>query len=274
MAAQRQYEAAMAFGVRAVDMRHFWEPSREYKGKPTEKPNWFGSFITPKTQAQWHVEPIFSSVAAALGKIWTNNQQVTTWPIVDGDMPNPETGKHSDFARGHWMFGASTGNQPKIEMVQQGGTLVVLPNKTIVKPGDYCNIGVTAAVKANDARGVKFYLNAVVFTGPGEEIAFANSVSGAQLQSAAEQQGLRPTGFAPNSFGGGGGQPQGGGFGGGTAPGPFGGQPQGGNAPGPFGGAGGGAAPGAGPFGGGGGAAPGPFGGHPGQAQPQRGPFG
>jgi len=61
--------------------------------------------------------------------------------------------------------------------------------------------GVTAAVKQNDPRGVKLYLNAVVFSSPGEEIVFANSVSGAELMRMAEQQGLRPAGFSPSPGG-------------------------------------------------------------------------
>jgi hypothetical protein len=89
--------------------------------------------------------------------------------------------------------------------------LVKLPAKVGVKSGDHCMLGVTAAVKQNDPRGVKFYLNAVVFTHPGEEIVFANSVSGAELMRMAQQQGLQVAGFsgAPGGFGG----APGGGFG-------------------------------------------------------------
>jgi hypothetical protein len=90
-----------------------------------------------------------------------------------------------------------------------------LTNKVGVKSGDYVMAGVTAAVKQNDPRGVKLYLNAVVFSSPGEEIVFANSVSGAELMRMAEQQGLRPAGFSaspggfvPQPFG----APQSGGF--------------------------------------------------------------
>ncbi len=74
--------------------------------------------------------------------------------------------------------------------------LVKLQNKTGVKSGDYVMAGVTAAVKQNDPRGVKLYLNAVVFSSPGEEIVFANSVSGAELMQMAAQQGLQVAGFS------------------------------------------------------------------------------
>ena len=61
----------------------------------------------------------------------------------------------------------------------------------------------TAAVKQNDPRNgaMKLYLNAVVFSSPGEEIVFANSVSGAELMRMAEQQGLRPAGFSASPGG-------------------------------------------------------------------------
>jgi hypothetical protein len=62
-------------------------------------------------------------------------------------------------------------------------------------------VGGTAAVSAQDSRKIKLYLNAVVFTAPGEEIVFANSVSGAELMQRAQQQGLQVAGFAPTGAG-------------------------------------------------------------------------
>lgn len=216
MATNRQYEPATIFGPRIVDMRHLWNPSTEYLGKPTTKPNHFATFITPKTQAHWSTEPIFGGVMVAFGKLlqgqlqaFQQNPGAATWPINDGDAPSAD-GKSSEFAKGHWIFTASTGNPPNIELAQAGGTLVKLQNRVGVKPGDFTVCGVTAAVKQNDARGVKFYLNAVVFTAPGEEIVFANSVSGSELMAQAQRQGMHVAGFAPGGAGGFGGAPQGG----------------------------------------------------------------
>jgi len=212
--AQRQYEAATVFNARIADMRHLWTPSNEYMGKPSAKPNYFAMFIVKKTVAQWHLEPNLAGITAACGKLYANNPQVAVWPVVDGDMPNAK-GQQSEFAKGHWLFSASTSNPPNVEIVQAGGVLTKLTQKVGVKSGDYVMAGVTAAVKQNDQRGVKLYLNAVVFSGPGEEIVFANSVSGAELMRMAEQQGLRPAGFSasPGGFGGGsGGGPVNGGF--------------------------------------------------------------
>lgn len=210
--AQRQYESATVFDTRIVDMRHLWTPSTEYMGKPSAKPNYFAMFIVPKTQAQWHNEPRLAGISAACGKLYANNPQVAVWPIVDGDMPGPK-GTVSEFAKGHWMFSASTSNPPNVELVQAGGVLVKLTNKVGVKSGDHCLAGVTAAVKQNDPRGAKLYLNTVVFSSPGEEIVFANSVSGAELMQMAQAQGLQVAGFGGSP---GFGQPQGGFPGGGV----------------------------------------------------------
>jgi hypothetical protein len=183
-------------------MRHLFVPSNEYMGKPSAKPNYFAMFIVPKTQGQWHTEPALAGIAAACGKLYQSNPQVQVWPVVDGDLPSAK-GTISEFARGHWMFSASTSNPPNVELVQAGGVLVKLANKTGVKSGDYVMAGVTAALKQNDPRGVKLYLNAVVFSAPGEEIVFANSVSGAELMQQAQRQGLQVAGFAGSpGFGG------------------------------------------------------------------------
>jgi len=152
--------------------------------------------LVKKTQATWHTEPALAGITAACGKIYAISPHIVTWPVVDGDMPSPE-GKSSEFAKGHWLFSASTGSPPTVEIVQAGGTLAKLTGKIGVKSGDYVMVGVTAAVKQNDPRGVKLYLNAVVFSAPGEEIVFANSVSGAELMQQAQKQGLQVAGFAP-----------------------------------------------------------------------------
>jgi hypothetical protein len=194
--AQRQYESATVFNARIADMRHLWIPSDTYKGQKTQKPNYFAMFLVKKTTPTWYSEPALANVAAACGKIYQVNPHILQWPVVDGDLPSPE-GKSSEFAKGHWLFSASTGTAPTVEIVQAGGALIKLPNKVGVKSGDHVMVGVTAAVKQNDARGVKLYLNAVVFSAPGEEIVFANSVSGAELMDQARKQGLQVAGFAP-----------------------------------------------------------------------------
>lgn len=198
MAAKRHYENATIFNARIVNMRHLWEPSTEYQGKPVQRPNHFATFIVPKTKGHWSEEPAFAGVMGAYGKLVQQAgmqfAHVTGWPIRDGDVPEP--GKDAvEWAKGHWVFGGSTGNLPTIEIVQNGAP-VKLTNRAIVKPGDFVAVGLTAAFKQNDARGIKHYLNTVLFTGPGEEIAIGSSgVSGNELLQQAQQQGMNVTGF-------------------------------------------------------------------------------
>jgi hypothetical protein len=202
MAGQRQYEPFTLFNVRIVDMRHLWTPSDTYKGQKQQKANYFAGFIVAKTQAQWHTEPALAGLTQALGKLYANNPQIVDWRIEDGDTPNAE-GKSSEFAKGHWLFNGSSSNPIGVEMVQAGGTVVKLPNKVGVKSGDYCMIGGSVAVSGQNNRAAKIYLNGVVFAAPGEEIVFANTVSGTELMQQAAAQGLRPTGFSasPGGFG-------------------------------------------------------------------------
>lgn len=207
MATQRQYEPFTLFNVRIADMRYLWTPSDTYKGKKQEKPNYFGGFLLAKTQPQWSAEPALAGLVAAFTRLHANNPQIVDWRIEDGDTPNAE-GKSSEFAKGHWLFNASSSNPPNVELVQAGGALVKLQNKVGVKSGDYCMVGGTAAVSGQNNRAVKLYLNAVVFTAPGEEIVFANSVSGAELMAQAQKQGLQVAGFSSAPIGGGFSPPQ------------------------------------------------------------------
>lgn len=206
---QRQYEPFTLFNVRIVDMRHLWTPSDTYKGQKQQKANYFAGFIVPKTQAHWMNEPALAGLVQALGKLYAGQgAQIVDWRIEDGDTPNAE-GKSSDFAKGHWLFNGSSSNSINVELVQAGGALTKLQNKVGVKSGDYCMIGGSTAVSGQNNRAAKIYLNAVVFTAPGEEVVFANSVSGDELMQQAQRQGLQVAGFsgAPGGF-----VPQGGGF--------------------------------------------------------------
>src|ERR1700743_538895 len=172
--ANRQYEPFTLFNVRITDMRHLWTPSDTYKGQKQQKANYFAGFIVQKTQPQWHLEPALSGLVQALGKLYANNPQIVDWRIEDGDTPNAE-GKSSEFAKGHWLFSASSSNPVNVELVQAGGALVKLQNKVGVKSGDYCSIGGSAAVSGQNNRAAKLYLNDVVLHEPGEQRLFAIS---------------------------------------------------------------------------------------------------
>lgn len=220
MAAQRIYVPFMLFNMRIVNMQHLWEPSREYLGQPTQKPNYFITAITAKTRANWWEEPLLAPAWAAydqlLQKSGMSPQHISEWPIKDGGIP-PEPGKQpSEWAKGSWILGGSSSQPIKAEIVQ-GANVLPLPAKIGVKPGDFVALGASAAIKQNNPRALKHFCNTVLFTAPGEEIAVGNSVSGAELMRTAQGQGLQVAGFATNP--GGYTQPGVGGFPGGGGPG-------------------------------------------------------
>lgn len=212
--AQRIYKPVMILsGPRVFNMKNLWNPSTEYLGKKSDKPNYLCGFIVPKTQAHWSQEPCLAQFTQAMMEIHAATMgqavpyQAVSWPVKDGDIPEP--GKTpAEWAKGHWMISGSSGDAIKVEMFQ-GGNLVPLLNRTGVKPGDHAMIGGAVAQKANDPRGIKLYINAVTFTQPGEEIAVGNSVTGAELMAQAQVQGLQVAGFSPAGAGGFG-APQGG----------------------------------------------------------------
>lgn len=214
MASNRVYIHFTLFNVRIVNMQHLWEPSREYKGQATQKPNYFLTGIVQKTRQNWWEEPTLAPAWAAyselLNKSGMQPQMVAEWPIKDGDMPVEPGQQPAEWAKGRWILGGSSSNPLKIEMVQNGN-VVPLANRVGVKPGDYIALGLSAAIKQNNARGLKHYCNTVLFMAAGEEIAVGNSVSGAELMRQAQAQGMQVAGFS-GSPGGFPGAPQPGGF--------------------------------------------------------------
>jgi hypothetical protein len=204
MNAPRIYKQATIFNGRATGMRNLWEPSTTYKGKPQEKPNYLFSFIVPKTRGHWSEEAQFAGFAAAAQELY---QQALAhipfpqivWPVKDGDLP-PERGKPPiEWCRGHWFLTGSSSSPIETNIVQAGVPVKIM-NRTVVKPGDFCAVGVALAVNSNTPNAVKVYVNSVLFTAPSEEIAVGNNISGAELMSQAKAQGLNVTGFgAPQS---------------------------------------------------------------------------
>jgi hypothetical protein len=102
--------------------------------------------------------------------------------------------------KGHWYLTGSSTSPINVTIVQAGAP-VALMNRAQVKSGDYIAAGVALAVKANDPRGVKCYLNTVMFMSAGEEIVVGSSVSSSELMAQAKAQGLNVTGFGAGSAG-------------------------------------------------------------------------
>lgn len=208
MAANRVYVPFTLFKVRIYDMRHLWEPSREYKGKAQDKPNYMVGGLIPKTRAAWHEEPDLQPAVAAymdlLQKSGMSTQQILAdgWPIKDGDVSIDPTKQPADWMRGHWMLRGNSQNPIAVSTVQNGN-VVPLMNRAAVKPGDYAALALSAGVNQQSGRAVKHYCNTVLFMAPGEEIAVGNGASAAELMQQAQKQGLQVTGFGTAPMGGG-----------------------------------------------------------------------
>jgi hypothetical protein len=206
--AQRIYKPASVFDARVVGMRNLWEPSREYMGKPTEKPNYLVSIMVKKTRANWTEEPGLSNFISACSQLYNEALshipfQYVVWPLKDGDVTDP--GKtNPEWRKGHWHLTGSSTSPINVSIVENGVPVPMLRRDGRVKNGDYCGVSASIAVKVNDPRGVKCYINNVMFTGPGEEIVIGNSVSATDLMEQAKAQGLNVTGFGAS------GVPQGG----------------------------------------------------------------
>jgi len=202
----RTYVSTSIMNARVTGLRNLWEPSREFRGQATQKPNYLTSVIIKKTAAHWSQEPVLADFAKACMEIYNKAMshipfERVTWPIKDGDLP-PEPGRPViEWARGHWFLSGSSTTPINVEMIQ-AGQAVKLMNRSSVKPGDYVAISGALAVKQNDQFGVKMYVNNVLFMAPGEEIAIGNSETGAQMMAKAQAQGLNVSGFSPAHAGG------------------------------------------------------------------------
>jgi hypothetical protein len=199
MATQRIYKQTTILNARAAGLKNLWEPSTSFQGKAQDKPSYLFSFIVPKTRGHWSEEPAFANFTACAQELY---QQVLAhipfpqivWPVKDGDAP-PEYGKPPiEWCKGHWFVSGSSSSPIETNVVQNGVPVKIM-NRTLVKPGDFCSVGGALAQKTNMPNGVKIFINSVLFTAPGEEIAVGNSISGAELMAQAKAQGLNVTGF-------------------------------------------------------------------------------
>lgn len=201
----RVYKYSAIYDARIAGMRNLWEPSKEYMGKPVETPNYLATVVMKKTRANWYEEPAMAAFAQSCKELYDAALshipfQYVVWPVQDGDVPQVGKTTVADWRAGHWVLNGSSTSPIEVSIVQNG-VPVPLTRRAEVKSGDHVSVTTSVAVKTNDPRGVKCYINKVMFTGPGEEIVIGNSISNADLMAQAKAQGLNVTGF-------GGGAPQ------------------------------------------------------------------
>jgi hypothetical protein len=194
----RIYKKANIFNARIIGMRNLWEPSKEYMGRPVEKPNYLVSIVLPKTRANWFDEPLLAGFRQACQELYDAALShipfaQVVWPIIDGDIPNPGRAPAA-WRQGHWLLNGSSSTPITVTIIQNG-IPVPLMNRALVKSGDYVGVSTAIAVKTNDPRGIKVYINNVMFMAEGEEIVVGTSVSSANLMADALAQGLNVTGY-------------------------------------------------------------------------------
>lgn len=196
--AKRVYKSATLYNARVIGMRNLWEPNKEYNGRPVDKPAYIISVIVKKTRANWFEEPDFADFTQAAQGLYNEAiapvpfQQIE-WPIKDGDIPDPKFGQ-AEWRSGHWLMTATSTMTVPVS-ININGVAVELKNRDKVKNGDYVGLNLSLAVRMNDQKGVKCYLNKVMFMAEGEEIVVGSAKSMTEMMDEAKAKGMNVTGF-------------------------------------------------------------------------------
>jgi hypothetical protein len=207
MAEKREIISCSIFGGQALYISRLWTPeTTDYKsGKPLDKPRYSVLVRYPKTVKEWNQEKVFASVTDACRKIYAKHFSGMPLdrlivPVKDGDQANA-AGKINDWGKGHWWIKADTTSPDylAIEAIQNGKPMELpsdrIGGRRIVKDGDFCILTVGLAKSEGRDPGIKTYLNAITFTGPGEEIKLGSRVSTEALLEQARAQGLSVQGY-------------------------------------------------------------------------------
>lgn len=179
MSQSRELIGVRLWGGQAVFSRRLFEPeTKDVMGKPLDKPSFSITVRFPKTRQFWWEEPALQTFAQACQVIMTRDlagvpSNRIEFPIKDGDLPNTKN-KISDWARGHWIFRASTTFRESLEVKQQvGGALTDLPalslgGNRLWGDGDYVMVSAQVGKRLNDNIGIRSYLAGVCFYDKGE----------------------------------------------------------------------------------------------------------
>ena len=126
------FTSRLHFQRRMLGMRNLWEPSREYMGKPTEKPNYLVTVIIPKTRANWFEEPVLGDYTKACNELYGAAMSHIPfpqigWPVKDGDITDPGRAQ-AEWRKGNWVLTGSSTSPIKVT-INQSGVLVPLMNR-------------------------------------------------------------------------------------------------------------------------------------------------
>lgn len=196
--AKRNYKTATIYNARVINMKNLWEPNKEFNGRPVDKPAFIITIMVKKTRQNWFEEPGLAEFTHSAQALYNESiapvpfQQID-WPIKDGDVSDPKFGQ-PEWRMGHWLLTA-TSTLPVEVYININGTPTPLKERSRVKNGDYVGINVSLAVRMNDQKGVKCYLNKVIFMAEGEEIVTGGGKSMSEMMSDAKAQGMNVSGF-------------------------------------------------------------------------------
>ena len=210
--ANRELIPILLFNAQAVFSNRLFDPeTKDLGGKLLDKPSFSVNLRFPKTKANWTEEPALRSFVEACKTIYLREMagmpaNRVEFPIKDGDIPNNK-GKTPDWAKGHWVIRASSTYKPTVEQMVSG-VKTELPSlsmgaKKIWHDGDYVAAALSIAKRLNDNIGIRCYLNSILFTGKGEEIATGGGASvdwNAALEDA-KAQGIHVNQDAPAAGG-------------------------------------------------------------------------
>jgi hypothetical protein len=215
--ASRELVNIILFNGQALFSNRLFDPeTKDFAGKPLDKPSFSLNIRYPKTQPNWYDEPLLKPLADACKVVMTRDMPNTPFnyvefPIKDGDRPNKQ-GKVPDWAKGHWYVRASSTFAPKVEQIVNGAQSELpslqLGGKKLWNDGDFVCVALSIGKRLNDNVGIRCYLNSVLFTGKGAEISTGGAgVDWSAAMQLAHEQGIsieKSAGDAGNGFPGGG----------------------------------------------------------------------
>ena len=209
MSENREIYACAIYDIRLAYIRRLWEPeTKDFSGRPLDRPRYSVVGFIPKTKEKWTDEPIFESVRAASAQIYRNEFRGTPadqliWPVKDGDVPNTK-GVVAEWLKDCWRVTADTtsGDYLTVQFDQGDGKLIHLTEaklggRVVVKDGDYGTLFVGLTKSAGREPGIKTYLNGVVFTRNGEPL----KLGGARQNTEAMIREARDKGLIKGSYG-------------------------------------------------------------------------
>jgi Protein of unknown function (DUF2815) len=232
MSTTRELTSLYLYNAQALFIDRLFDPeTKDFAGKPLDKPSYSVLMRFPKTMPNWYDEPQLQAFRETCRKVMDRDLagvpfQYVEFPIKDGDKPNKQ-GKTPDWAVGHWTIRASTTFIPLVEQMVDGVQTQIasftMGGRKLWKNGDFCCVEVNMGKRLNDNVGIRCYLKGVIFTCPGAEVSVGGGAppDWKNAFAQADAQGIKIKtggGFNPgDGFPGG----QQGGFNPGAAPGGF-----------------------------------------------------